>query len=114
LARHDEAVGLTFYDLDNGQWNIPALRQLLEEVIPQRRTIEGYPVPCRSTKVRARERREIKPLVDAKLLGDVGLSEADSRSALDEAALIGGRHIFGRSGNGKARVALARKLSGLA
>jgi two-component system, chemotaxis family, CheB/CheR fusion protein len=44
LARHDEAVGLTFYDLDNGQWNIPALRQLLEEVIPQHRTIEGYEV----------------------------------------------------------------------
>jgi PAS domain S-box-containing protein len=36
--------GQLFYDLGNGQWNIPALRRLLEEVIPQHRTIESYEV----------------------------------------------------------------------
>ena len=36
--------GQLFYDLDNGQWNIPALRLFLEEVIPQHRAIEGYEV----------------------------------------------------------------------
>src|SRR3984893_11496134 len=34
-------------------------------------------------------------LVDLQLLGDVGLSEAESRSVLDERALVCGRHIFG-------------------
>ena len=39
-----DTQGQLFYDLGNGQWNIPALRRLLEEVIPQRRTIESYEV----------------------------------------------------------------------
>src|ERR1700731_3406235 len=34
-------------------------------------------------------------LVDLQLLGDVGLSEAESRSVLDERALVCGRLIFG-------------------
>jgi hypothetical protein len=34
-------------------------------------------------------------LVDLELLGDVGLSDAESRSALDDRALVCGRHIFG-------------------
>ena len=36
-----------------------------------------------------------RPLVDLELLGDVGLSEAESRSVLDERSLVCGRHIFG-------------------
>jgi chemotaxis protein methyltransferase CheR len=43
-ANPQDTQGQLFYDLDNGQWNIPALRRLLEEVIPQHRTIEGYEV----------------------------------------------------------------------
>ncbi len=39
-----DTQGQLFYDLSNGQWNIPALRRLLEEVIPQHRTIEAYEV----------------------------------------------------------------------
>jgi PAS domain S-box-containing protein len=39
-----ETQGQLLYDLGNGQWNIPALRRLLEEVIPQHRTIEAYEV----------------------------------------------------------------------
>jgi PAS domain S-box-containing protein len=37
-------IGRTFYELDDGQWDIPALRKLLEEVIPGHRTIEAYEV----------------------------------------------------------------------
>jgi two-component system CheB/CheR fusion protein len=40
----DETVGTMVYDLGNGQWNIPALRTLLEEVLPQRTAIYGYQV----------------------------------------------------------------------
>lgn len=32
------------YDLGNGQWNIPELRKLLEEIIPQKEIIEDYTV----------------------------------------------------------------------
>jgi len=36
--------GRMFYELGDGQWNIPALRKLLEEVIPKHHIIEAYAV----------------------------------------------------------------------
>ncbi len=33
-----------FYDLGEGEWNIPPLRKLLEKIIPKHTTIEGYEV----------------------------------------------------------------------
>lgn len=33
-----------FYDLGNGQWNIPKLSTLLEEIIPQKKIVEEYEV----------------------------------------------------------------------
>lgn len=41
---HKNTVGKHFYDLGDGQWNIPALRTLLEEIIPKHTTIEEYEV----------------------------------------------------------------------
>ena len=32
------------YDLGNGQWNIPELRELLEQIIPQNESFEDYEV----------------------------------------------------------------------
>jgi two-component system CheB/CheR fusion protein len=32
------------YDLDNGQWNIPALRDLLEEILPHHTTFDDFEV----------------------------------------------------------------------
>jgi nitrogen-specific signal transduction histidine kinase len=32
------------YNLGNGQWNIPKLRKLLEEILPQKTTVEDYEV----------------------------------------------------------------------
>lgn len=37
-------LGRMFYELGDGQWDIPALRKLLEDVIPGHRTIEAYEV----------------------------------------------------------------------
>ncbi len=31
-----------FYELGNGQWDIPALRILLEQILPQKKTVEGF------------------------------------------------------------------------
>lgn len=39
-----ETAGLRVYDLGNGQWNIPGLRTLLEEVLPENRRFEGFEV----------------------------------------------------------------------
>jgi two-component system CheB/CheR fusion protein len=39
-----DTVGHKIYELGNGQWNIPALRQLLEKILPQDLVIEGYVV----------------------------------------------------------------------
>jgi len=41
---HENTQGKLFYDLDDGQWSIPALRTLLEEVIPKNTTVEGYEI----------------------------------------------------------------------
>lgn len=39
-----ETEGRPLYELGNGQWNIPSLRKLLEEIIPRHTTIEAYEV----------------------------------------------------------------------
>lgn len=40
----EETMGKLFYTLGNNQWDIPQLRKLLEEILPQNTTIEGYNV----------------------------------------------------------------------
>jgi signal transduction histidine kinase/ActR/RegA family two-component response regulator len=37
-------VGRLIFDLGNGQWDIPRLRELLEEILPHRNTLEDFPV----------------------------------------------------------------------
>jgi PAS domain S-box-containing protein len=36
--------GRMLFDLGDGQWNIPALRTILEDIIPKHRTVEAYEV----------------------------------------------------------------------
>ncbi len=43
-ALPDGTLGRKIYDLGNGQWNIPALRELLETILPQHQSFEGYVV----------------------------------------------------------------------
>jgi two-component system CheB/CheR fusion protein len=40
----DQTRGRKVYDLGNGQWNIPSLRALLENVLPQNHAFSGYQV----------------------------------------------------------------------
>ena len=42
-----KTVGRKIYDLGNGQWAIPALRELLESILPQNHAMEGYVVEHR-------------------------------------------------------------------
>jgi chemotaxis protein methyltransferase CheR len=41
---HENTVDKLFYDLGNGQWNAPALRTLLEKVIPEHTIVTDYEV----------------------------------------------------------------------
>jgi chemotaxis protein methyltransferase CheR len=41
---HEVTYDKMFYDLGNGEWNVPALRRLLEQVIPEHTTVEDYEV----------------------------------------------------------------------
>ena len=38
----EQSLGRRIYHLGNGQWNIPALRKLLEDILPQQQVLEGY------------------------------------------------------------------------
>jgi len=37
-----ETMGSLIYDLGNGQWNIPSLKKLLEDILPKKTTIKEY------------------------------------------------------------------------
>ncbi|MEY4933455.1 MAG: hypothetical protein RLZZ403_1775, partial [Pseudomonadota bacterium] len=43
VKAHD-TVGRKIYALGNGQWDIPALRQLLDNILPREQALEGYVV----------------------------------------------------------------------
>ena len=43
-TRRAETEGSHIYELGNRQWDIPALRTLLESVIPHRASVEGFEV----------------------------------------------------------------------
>jgi len=43
-ATENETVHRSIFELGNGQWNIPPLRNLLEEVLPKKQTVEDFKV----------------------------------------------------------------------
>jgi two-component system CheB/CheR fusion protein len=40
----EETIGRLLYDLGNQQWNIPEMRRLLEEILPQETSLRGFEV----------------------------------------------------------------------
>jgi two-component system CheB/CheR fusion protein len=40
----EETAGRSIFDLGDGQWNIPQLRQLLEQILPRQARIDGFEV----------------------------------------------------------------------
>lgn len=43
-TKADETEQKLVYELGNGQWDIPALRELLEKILPSKSSFENYPV----------------------------------------------------------------------
>lgn len=46
-VRLEETEGRIIYELGNGQWNIPALRKLLEDILPKNTFFKGFEVSHR-------------------------------------------------------------------
>ena len=44
LVKPEETINRLLYDLGNGQWNIPALRRLLEEILPRDNQVNDFAV----------------------------------------------------------------------
>lgn len=65
-VKAEETRGQLIYELGNRQWNIPRLRQLLEEIIPQNNVFEGFEVvhefPSIGRKIMRLNARQIKAL----------------------------------------------------
>jgi nitrogen-specific signal transduction histidine kinase len=43
-VEHTDTEGKVVYDLGNGQWDIPALRKLLEDILPKNSFFKGFEV----------------------------------------------------------------------
>ncbi len=43
-VKPEDTVGKIVYELGNGQWNIPALRELLEDILPKKTFFKGFEV----------------------------------------------------------------------
>ena len=53
----EETEGRLFYDLGNGQWNIPKLRVLLEDILPRNTSFENFEVESSFAKIGFRSMR---------------------------------------------------------
>ena len=70
-AEAKDTEGMVVYELGNGQWNIPSLRKLLEDILPRNTFFKGFEVahefPAIGRKVMILNAREIHCKDDPKL-----------------------------------------------
>jgi two-component system CheB/CheR fusion protein len=69
----EESVGRKIFDLGQGQWNIPALYPLLEDILPREQVLEGYlvdyePAPLVRRQMRLNARRIVTAAGDTELI----------------------------------------------
>lgn len=94
-ASPEETIGLSLFELGNGQWDTPALRRLLEDVVRQDTVVEDFDVmhdfPDIGRRVMVVNARQIKMPDDAAVL--LAIEDATerhrSRQVLAERALDG-------------------------
>jgi two-component sensor histidine kinase len=84
----DETIGHPFYNLGNGQWDIPELRELLERVLPKSASVVDYEVRASFPGIGPRTmlvsaRRLVHPDISARviLLSIVDATERQRRDA---------------------------------
>ncbi|MDP3687313.1 MAG: chemotaxis protein CheB [Sulfurimicrobium sp.] len=67
----EDTVGRAIYELVKRQWDIPALRRLLENILPENQGFEGYKLEC---DIPAAGRREIQ-LNARRIIGKTGVTQ---------------------------------------
>jgi PAS domain S-box-containing protein len=87
VARED-TVGQKLYELGDGQWDIPELRSLIETILPEGATIEGFEVdrifPSIGRRVMMLNAREVRrPSNDAKQIL-LAIEDVTERSRLEQ------------------------------
>ncbi len=65
----DSVAGHRLYDLGNGQWDIPALRSLMEELLPAESAVNDYVIPAEFTETGFRRLQ-----INARTISDTGES----------------------------------------
>jgi len=63
----EETVGKLIYDLGNGQWDIPELRMLLENILPEKKVFNDYEVTHEFPNIGLKIM-----LLNARQFGDIG------------------------------------------
>ena len=56
-VRRQDTQGRMLYALGDGQWDIPALRELLEKIVPEHGELDGYEVQCNFPEIGDRRTR---------------------------------------------------------
>ncbi len=92
----DEAIGRRVYELGNGQWNIPRLRELLEEVLPEASVFHNFEVTHVFEEIGLRNM-----LLNARTLADAG----------NKHILVGIRDVTERQRNEEALRAAQQQLT---
>jgi two-component system CheB/CheR fusion protein len=65
----DNVAGRRLYDLGNGQWDIPALRRLMEEMLPADSAVNDYVIPAEFKETGFRSLQ-----INARMINDAGES----------------------------------------
>ena len=88
-VKPEETVGQLVYDLGNKQWNIPKLRELLEEILPQKTSFDDYEVEHDFATIGRRtmllNARQIKQAQGARRIILLAIEDITERKEIDKA-----------------------------
>jgi light-regulated signal transduction histidine kinase (bacteriophytochrome) len=88
-VKPEETEGQFVYDLGNRQWNIPRLRELLEEIIPKNNTFEGFQMehdfPTIGRRIMLLNARRIPTEADETRLILLAIEDVTERVEMEEA-----------------------------
>lgn len=88
LVNEKDTEGVLIYDLGNKQWNIPALRKLLEKILPQKSTFKDFEIIHTFSNIGERvmllNAREIKKEDDSQKLILLAIEDITDKKKLEE------------------------------
>ncbi|WP_029916795.1 PAS domain-containing hybrid sensor histidine kinase/response regulator [Pelobacter seleniigenes] len=87
-VKPEVTVGQLIYDLGNNQWNIPSLRELLENILPQKTSFVGYEVEHDFTTIGKRtmllNARQVEQMMGKKRIILLAIEDITERSHLED------------------------------